>query len=147
MHSALLPIGGFVSMLGESGMELAQGNEKGGDRGLEDPEQPASQRHPNRRMRNAESVSSEDEKHAYCNQSVWKRILISLAGPAMNVLLGFLLMFIMVGSMGQHGYLGNTVIAGFPEGNISQNSAVCMVGDEDSQNREGAGSHALSAEL
>lgn len=123
----VLPIGGFVSMLGESGMELAQGNEKG-ETVVEDPNNPLlNDIQPT--DAESESVSPEDEKHAYCNQSVWKRILISLAGPAMNVLLGFLLMFIMVGSMGQHGYLGNTVIAGFPEGNISQNSGL-MVGDE-----------------
>lgn len=112
----LLPIGGFVSMLGESGMELAQGSEQGevADAELGDDAAP---------------VSPEDEKRAYCNQSVWRRILISLAGPAMNVLLGFLLMFIMVGAMGREGYLGSTVVAGFPEGNVSAESGLA-VGDE-----------------
>ncbi len=123
----VLPIGGFVSMLGESGMELAQGNEKG-ETVVEDPNNPLlNDIQPT--DEETEALSPEDEKHAYCNQSVWKRILISLAGPAMNILLGFLLMFIMVGSMGRHGYLGNTVIAGFPEGNISQESGL-MVGDQ-----------------
>lgn len=122
----VLPIGGFVSMLGESGMELAQGNESG-ETVVGDPNNPLL--NDIKPADETEAVSPEDEKHAYCNQNVWKRILISLAGPAMNVLLGFLLMFIMVASMGRHGYLGNTVIAGFPEGNISQDSGL-EVGDE-----------------
>lgn len=122
----LLPIGGFVSMLGESGMELAQGNEKG-EVVTSDPENPLL--NDVKTPEEVAEITAEDEKHAYCNQSAWRRILISLAGPAMNILLGFLLMFIMVGAMGRQGYLGNTVIAGFPEGNISQNSGL-QVGDE-----------------
>lgn len=121
----LLPFGGFVSMLGENGMELAQGR---GEAVVSDPDNPILSDIKTPEELAAE-ISPEDEKCAYCNQSVWRRILISLAGPAMNVLLGFLLMFIMVGSMGQQGYLGNTVIAGFPEGNISAESGL-QIGDE-----------------
>lgn len=120
------PIGGFVSMLGESGMELAQGNEKG-EVIVEDPDNPIL--NDVKTKEEAAELTGEDEKHAYCNQSAWRRILISLAGPAMNILLGFLLMFILVGAWGKQGNLGGTVIAGFPEGNISHASGL-EIGDE-----------------
>lgn len=123
----VLPIGGFVSMLGESGMELAQGNEHG-ETVVADPENPILNDVAPADAADTGVVQADDE-HAYCNQSAWRRLLISLAGPVMNILLGFLLMFIMVGSMGSRGYLGNTVVAGFPEGNVSESSGL-QVGDE-----------------
>ncbi len=83
----LLPIGGFVSMVGED----------------EDSE----------------------DAGAFCNKSVWKRMLIVLAGPVMNLLLGFLLMTVMVFSQGT---LASTTIAKFDEGAIS--SEKLQVGDE-----------------
>ena len=65
----LLPIGGFVSMVGE------------------------------------EDESSEE--NAFCNKSIFKRICIVLAGPIMNILLGFLLMLVLV--VGQKTLLSTTV--------------------------------------
>ena len=48
------------------------------------------------------SMVGEDEEsnseEAFCNRPVWKRMLIVLAGPAMNLLLGFLAMLIVVTS-------------------------------------------------
>lgn len=37
-----------------------------------------------------------DDPNALCKKSVWQRMLILIAGPAMNVILGFILMFILV---------------------------------------------------
>ncbi len=111
------PIGGFVSMLGESGMELAQGTEGQNTDGA------------NAEIPEEELITPENEKQAYCNQNAWKRILISLAGPAVNLLFGFLMMFIVVFAMGRAGSIGNTVVAGFPEGNISHESGI-EIGDE-----------------
>lgn len=54
----LLPIGGYVSMLGED--------------------------------------EESDSENAFNNKSVWKRLLIIFAGPAMNLILGFIVMTIMV---------------------------------------------------
>ena len=54
----LLPIGGYVSMLGED--------------------------------------EESDSENAFNNKSVWKRLLIVLAGPVMNLILGFIVMTIMV---------------------------------------------------
>lgn len=65
----LLPIGGFVSMVGED--------------------------------------DESSESNAFCNQKVWKRICIVVAGPIMNILLGFLLMLILV--IGQGNLYGTTV--------------------------------------
>ena len=117
-----IPIGGYVSMLGENGMEAVQGSseEKGaeeakdnfflnvqkeiGDDGEGGKTLPAY---------DTEATYSEEEaKHAYCNQSVWKRILISLAGPVMNILLGFLLMLGIVIAAGQQN-LGKTQVTDF----------------------------------
>jgi regulator of sigma E protease len=73
-----LPIGGFVSMVGE------------------------------------DEESNDDS--AFCNKPVWKRMVIVLAGAAMNLLLGFLLMsIIVVMSKG----LASTTIAEFVEGAAS----------------------------
>ena len=57
-----LPIGGYVSMLGED--------------------------------------EESDRNDAFGNRPVWKRILIVIAGPVMNLLLGFLAMLVLVTSSG-----------------------------------------------
>lgn len=83
----LLPIGGFVSMVGED--------------------------------------EESTETGAFCNQKIWKRMLIVLAGPLMNLLLGFILMTVLVFSQGT---LASTTIAKFDEGAVSQQKL--QVGDE-----------------
>ena len=100
----LFPIGGFVSMLGENGMETVQGDNGEGEEEVsiineivpsvesrEDAPKDASLK---------EDADTVPELEAYCNQSVWKRIFMSVAGPAMNVILGFLLMSVIVLSAG-----------------------------------------------
>ena len=96
----LLPIGGFVNMLGENGMEAVQGENGMISEDENLPEQESAK------------LSPEVAKQAYCNQSVWKRILISIAGPAMNIILGFLLMLVIVIAQG-HSSAATTVVAGF----------------------------------
>jgi len=83
----LLPIGGFVSMVGED--------------------------------------EESSENNAFCNQKVWKRICIVIAGPLMNILLGFLLMLVLV--TGQKTLYGTTVNH-FGENALS--SQKLEVGDE-----------------
>ena len=97
----LLPIGGFVNMLGESGMEVVQG-----ENGMSDTDDGESE------DQTSQELSPELANQAYCNQSVWKRILISIAGPAMNIILGFLLMLVIVIAQG-HDAAATTVVAGF----------------------------------
>ena len=62
-----------------------------------------------------EDESSSDER-AFCNQKIWKRVAIVLAGPVMNLVLGFLLMTVLVFSQGT---LVSTTVADFQEGAIS----------------------------
>jgi regulator of sigma E protease len=111
----LFPIGGYVSMLGETGMEAVQGDNgttKTADRddflinSLDEGEGTDSAK------QEPQEIDPELAKHAYCNQSVWKRILISIAGPFMNVFLGFVMMFVIVLSAGE-GAVGTTKIGGF----------------------------------
>ena len=83
----LLPIGGYVSMIGED-------EESGAD-------------------------------NAFCNKSVWKRICIVLAGPVMNIVLGFILMLVLV--IGQKTLLSTTIYQ-FQEDALS--SAKLCVNDE-----------------
>lgn len=127
----LLPIGGFVSMLGENGMEAVQGSsdraerEKPAENGEKDTfffnDDTAKERESLPASENADNASAEPAKepvadpHAYCNQSVWKRILISVAGPLMNIILGFFLMLVMLVLQQQMGItsMGTTEIAKF----------------------------------
>ena len=118
-----IPIGGYVSMLGENGMEAVQGSseeEVGGEekkdsfflnveKTVGDDGEGASSKPA---YDPEAQYSDEDAQHAYCNQSVWKRILISLAGPVMNLVLGFVLMFGVVIVAGQEN-LGKTEVTDF----------------------------------
>ena len=94
------PIGGFVNMLGENGMEVVQG-----ENGMEGDEQKTE-------VQPLEELPPDIAKQAYCNQSVWKRILISIAGPVMNIVIGILLMLVIV-LVGGHNSAATTIIAGF----------------------------------
>lgn len=71
-----------------------------------------------------EDVTSDDE-NAFCNKSVPKRMLITVAGAVMNLLLGFIIMTVLVFSSQA---LGSTVIAEFDDNAISEGQL--MVGDE-----------------
>lgn len=88
----LFPIGGFVSMENEDGLDETS-----------DPADPG----------------------AFCNKSVPKRMLITIAGAAMNLILGFVLMMVIVFSTQN---LGSTVIAKFADNATS--SEKLMVEDE-----------------
>lgn len=56
-----------------------------------------------------------DEEGAFCNKKVWQRFLITVAGPAMNIILGFLLMLVVV--LNQP--IASTTIAGFDDNAVS----------------------------
>jgi regulator of sigma E protease len=81
-----LPIGGFVSMVGED--------------------------------------EASDDESAFCNKKVWQRMLITIAGPATNLVLGFILMMALVLIQGP---IGSTTVAEFNEGALS--SSQIEVGD------------------
>ena len=66
-----------------------------------------------------------DDKSAFCNKSVWKRMLIVVAGAVMNLLLGFLLMMVVVIMQGS---IGSTTVAEFDANAVS--NAQIQVGDK-----------------
>ncbi len=121
----VIPIGGFVSMFGENGMEAVQGSQKiqnppsnepftfvNDIQNENTPENTAKIDLSAGEETKADPVDPALAKQAYCNKSVWVRILISLAGPVMNLLLGFLLMMVLVLSAG-HNSAATTKVAGF----------------------------------
>ncbi len=80
------------------------------------------------RMAGEDEASS--DVNAFCNKAVWQRFLITVAGPVMNILLGVLCMFSMVGiDCIQDGYLASNVVGQFYEESISDQSGL-MVGDK-----------------
>lgn len=116
----LFPLGGFVSMLGENGMEAVQGaNEESAESSilintLEDPDQLSDDEPSSEEASKTSDVTPlEPDPRAYSSQSVWKRIFISLAGPFMNVFLGFLLMLVFVITSAAGGPLGSNRVAAF----------------------------------
>ena len=130
----LLPIGGFVNMLGENGMEAVQGSsdEKSAEPTADGKDSFFINSDNGTDNSSNESVPTEIDpelaKQAYCNQSVWKRMLISIAGPLMNVLLGFVLMFVLV--LVTKDGLGTTVVHSFPEEGSTSHLAGLQAGDE-----------------
>ena len=74
------------------------------------------------------SMEGEDEAsqdvNAFSNKAVWKRIIITVAGAVMNILLGILIMFIIVFVTRS---LASNTVAEFRENAIS--SAALQVGD------------------
>jgi len=63
-----------------------------------------------------------DDENAFHKKSVWKRMLITIAGPAVNIIFGILVMFIYIATTAQ---LGSTVVADFPyENTISVESGL-----------------------
>lgn len=71
------------------------------------------------------SMAGEDEastdKNAFCNKPVWQRFIITVAGAVMNILLGIICMFTLVGveSAQQNGHLASNTIHNFVEGSTS----------------------------
>ena len=66
-----------------------------------------------------------DDVNAFSNKAVWKRIIITVAGAAMNILLCIVLMFIMVFATKS---LASNTVAEFKENSVS--SSALMVGDQ-----------------
>ncbi len=67
-----------------------------------------------------------DDKRAFSNKSVWKRMLVTVAGAFNNIVLGFLI-FIIITIMS--GIIVTTTIAGFDENALSHKTGL-EVGDK-----------------
>ncbi len=78
-----------------------------------------------------------DDENAFNKKPKWKRAIILFAGSAMNILLGFVLMFSMLTAQAfvnrteDHlGYLSSTTIHHFDENAVSNSEAGLMPGDK-----------------
>jgi regulator of sigma E protease len=66
-------------------------------------------------MNPSEQLSDEARTRAYYSQPVWKRIVVISAGPAVNLVIGFVLLLVYVGIVGLHkGNEVGTVSKNFP---------------------------------
>ena len=81
------------------------------------------------------SMAGEDEAstdvNAFCNKPVWQRFIITVAGAVMNILLGVICMFTLVGiESAQDGYLASNTIYAFQENSVSDKcESPLMAGD------------------
>ncbi len=110
----MIPLGGFVKITGMNPEELEprddpqEGNfGRAGletdDAGRDTPQGllervEASGQDPSERK---EELSPEILKRAYYNQPVWKRVVVIAAGPAMNILIAFVILFFLAFSLNQ----------------------------------------------
>ena len=104
----LLPIGGYVNMVGEYGTE-------------------------------DENLSEEDRnKPPFNKKPIWQRLLVVLAGPAMNIILGLLVMFCIV--LGTD-VIGSLTVADFnvtpSVGYVTSGNNMIYVSQTDNTNKEG----------
>src|SRR5215216_6480782 len=107
-----LPLGGFVKITGMNPDELepapSDGEESKSRGGLSTAIEGAGQR------RQREPLPPEVLKRAYYKQPVWKRIVVIGAGPAMNILLAFVVLFAVSLSLNHVDGKVGTIDAGSP---------------------------------
>jgi regulator of sigma E protease len=107
-----LPLGGFVKITGMNPDELERAPATGGDSrsrgGLATAIEGAGQRPPR------ESLPPDVLERAYYKQPVWKRIVVISAGPAMNLLLAFVILFAVSLSLYEINGKVGTIDAGSP---------------------------------
>lgn len=70
-------------------------------------------------MNPEEDIPAEDLPRAYFKQPVWKRIVVISAGPAMNVLIAFLLLFVLYAFIGTAVGTSNKVAQVDPKGSAA----------------------------
>ncbi len=64
--------------------------------------------------------NASDDVNAFCNKPVWQRFIITVAGAVMNIILGIICMFTLVGiESAQDGYLASNTIHAFQENSVS----------------------------
>jgi regulator of sigma E protease len=106
-----LPLGGFVKITGMNPDELKPApadGEEGSSGGLMTKVEGAGQ------GRSREPLPPDVLKRAYYNQPVWKRIVVIGAGPAMNLLLAFVILFAVSLSLSENNGKVGTIESGTP---------------------------------
>jgi len=102
----MIPLGGFVKITGMNPEELEPRAAPEGD-----PEAKAGRDTPEGLLERVESAGQDPGereqlppevlKRAYYNQPVWKRVAVIAAGPAVNVVLAFLILFVLAFSLNE----------------------------------------------
>ena len=123
----LFPIGGFCAMEGEDeGAPTPSAIGGNADRAEDDGGEPA--------LPDEEEAPAEPDPRAFPNKKVWRRILIVVAGAAMNLVLGYVLLvayygiFTMPDASGKACF-SSTIIASLPETAVSYQTGL-RPGDE-----------------
>lgn len=98
-----LPLGGFISMSGMYPPSKETGAAKGVFRTLVQ----------DARSANDETIADGDEARSFYRLPVWKRVIVMLGGPVMNLLLGILIFTILASGIGLS--QGTTTIASVSE--------------------------------
>jgi regulator of sigma E protease len=90
-----IPLGGFVKITGMNPEELEprDPSEKPREPGLLERVESADQESSSDVSKPGEPLPPELRERAYYNQPVWKRVVVIAAGPAMNILIAFLILF------------------------------------------------------
>ena len=132
-----IPLGGFVKITGMNPEELEEAEEasRTGDAPVGEPEQAtameAGRDTPEGLLERVESagqdpsqrelLSPEVRRRAYYNQPVWKRVVVIAAGPAMNLLIAFfVLFFLALGTQKPTQLTVDTVQRDTPAANVLQ---------------------------
>lgn len=110
----LLPIGGYVQMVGENGEDEA--DEALRKKYALEPSGEGSKDFENNIDASLNGAQYEDDPRALSKKPVWQRMIIIAAGGLTNIIIGLLLSFAMVISMQG---MGGTAVAEFHEGAVS----------------------------
>jgi regulator of sigma E protease len=96
-----IPLGGFVKITGMNPEELEprDPSEKRRDTGLLERVEAADQEEGPGVSQPGEPLPPELRERAYYNQPVWKRIVVIAAGPVMNILIAFVILFALAFSI------------------------------------------------
>ena len=128
----LLPIGGFCAMEGEdeeAPTPRALGGNAGETAAGETAEEPAAGEE------GGPELPPPPDPRAFPNKKVWRRILIVVAGAAMNLLLGFVLLVAYFGiftvpDASGSARFSSTIVAAFSEDAVSNQEGGLKVGDQ-----------------
>ncbi|WP_309129624.1 site-2 protease family protein [Microbacterium sp.] len=99
----ILPLGGFISMSGMYPPSAQSGPAKGVFRSLVQ----------DARSANDETIAEGDENRVFYRLPVWKRVVVMLGGPAMNLVLGILIFTVLASGIGIQ--QASTTVAGLSE--------------------------------
>jgi regulator of sigma E protease len=98
----MLPLGGFVKITGMNPEELERQDDPDPEAGKDTPQGLLSRvEAAGQDPSEAEGLPPEVLKRAYYNQPVWKRVAVIAAGPAVNILIAFVILFFLAFSVEQ----------------------------------------------